>query len=88
MSYLKDEIPFCHSTFRSKLRSCTHCDIFVLDAAFTAMPRTEKHIKKDELQGKQLANKHLISRIKIVKLFNALLFVTWSRITLTSASVI
>lgn len=55
MSYLKDEIPFCHSTFRSELRSGTHCDIFILDTAFTAMPRTEKEIQNGELERKQNA---------------------------------
>ena len=71
MSYLKDEIPFCHSTFRSELRSCTHWDIFVLDAAFTAMPRTEQRDLELRMSWKEnrLANKSLISRIKIVMTF-------------------
>ena len=46
MSYLKYVIPFRHSTLRSELRSCTHVDIFILDAAFTAMPRTEREIER------------------------------------------
>lgn len=44
MPYLKDEVPFGHSTLWCQLRSCAHRDHLIGNAAFTTAPRTGTNI--------------------------------------------